>query len=65
MRSLSSGFPKLGVPFLGGPYHEDYLGSILGSPTLGTYQLRILAQVAPALGDRGDDRLGRCAQKGP
>ena len=32
-----SGFLKLEVPFLGGPYNKDYsiLGSILGSPYLG------------------------------
>ena len=31
---LYGGFPKLGVPFLGGPYNKDYsiLGSILGVP---------------------------------
>ena len=34
------GFPKLGVPFWG-PYTKDYsiLGSKLGSPILGNYQL--------------------------
>ena len=35
------GFPKLGVPFLGGPYNKDcnVLGSILGSPYNGKLPL--------------------------
>ena len=35
--TLNRGFPKLGVPFLGGPHNKDYsiLGSILGSPYFG------------------------------
>ena len=38
----SGSFPKLCVPFWG-PYKKDYsiLGSILGSPFLGNYQVRI------------------------
>ena len=37
-----SSFPKLGIPFLGGPLKEGFelLGSVLGSPYLRNYRLR-------------------------
>ena len=40
---FGGGFPKLGVPFLGGHHNEGYsiVGSILGSPYLGKLPLRL------------------------
>ena len=44
---IYGGFPKLGVPFFGGPYNKDYsiLGSILGSPNFAKLPYRSLLRL--------------------
>ena len=48
---ITGGFPKSGVPFLGGRYIKDYniLESILGSLYLGNEQLYRALNMAPII----------------
>ena len=40
-------FPKLGVPFWGGPHNKDYsiLGFMMGTPTLENYHMCVVKAV--------------------
>ena len=52
-------FPKLGVPYFGGPYHKaPTLGTLLGSPIFGNSHIGTESSMVSGLeGARGIERL--------